>query len=72
MKNNKPTQVGGEHYAGMAIGPAYYAMANGLGYCEANVVKYVSRWRNKGGIDDLRKAAEYIEMLIDFENSAEK
>jgi len=69
VKTNKPTQVGGKHYAGLTIGPAYYAMANDLGYCEANVVKYVTRWRYKGGIDDLRKAAEYIEMLIDYENS---
>jgi hypothetical protein len=35
---------------------------------EGNVVKYVSRWRNKNGIADLEKAKHYIELLIDLEN----
>lgn len=57
-------QVGGTHYQ-LPIQPIDYIMANGLGYCEANVVKYVSRWKAKGGVQDLRKAIHYLEMLID-------
>lgn len=57
-------QVGGSHYQ-LPIQPIEYILANGLGYCEANVVKYVSRWRNKGGIQDLKKAIHYLEMLIE-------
>ena len=38
-----------------------------MGYLEGNVVKYVSRWRNKNGIADLHKAKHYIELLIDLE-----
>lgn len=59
-------QVGGNHYK-LPIQPIEYILANGLGYCEANVVKYVSRWRNKGGIQDLKKAIHYLEMLIEQE-----
>lgn len=59
-------QVGGSHYQ-LPIQPIEYILANGLGYCEANVVKYVSRWRNKGGIQDLKKAIHYLEMLIEQE-----
>nr|DAM34979.1 MAG TPA: nucelotide kinase [Caudoviricetes sp.] len=59
-------QVGGNHYQ-LPIQPIEYILANGLGYCEANVVKYVSRWRNKGGIQDLKKAIHYLEMLIEQE-----
>ena len=59
-------QVGGSHYQ-LPIQPIEYILANGLGYCEANVVKYVSRWRNKGGIQDLKKAIHYPEMLIEQE-----
>ena len=59
-------QVGGAHYQ-LPIQPIEYILANGLGYCEANVVKYVSRWRNKGGIQDLKKAIHYLEMLIEQE-----
>jgi len=64
-------QVGGNHYKNMAIQPVDYILANKLGYCEANVVKYISRWKNKGGIDDLRKAKHYIDMLIEDETHKE-
>ena len=52
-----------EHYD-MEIQPIEYIMRNGLGFCEGNVVKYVSRYGLKGGIEDLRKAKHYIEILI--------
>ncbi len=58
-------QVGGSHYALKAIQPWDYIVTNNLGYLEGNVVKYVSRWRQKGGVDDLRKAAHYLEKLIE-------
>ncbi len=35
------------------------------GYCEGNVLKYISRWRNKGGIEDLKKARVYLEWMIE-------
>lgn len=59
-------QVGGSHYQ-LPIQPIEYILANSLGYCEANVVKYVTRWRNKGGVQDLKKAIHYLEMLIEQE-----
>lgn len=62
-------QVGGRHYKGLAIQPVEYCMANGLGGMEFSVVKYVSRWREKGGIQDLEKAKHYIEMLIEWEQA---
>ena len=65
-KDAMDKQVGGSHYQ-LPIQPIEYILANGLGYCEANVVKYVSRWRNKGGIQDLKKAIHYLEMLIEQE-----
>lgn len=61
------TQVGGDHYVKLAVQPAEYIMKNKLGFAEGNVIKYVSRWRDKGGIDDLRKARHYINLLIDIE-----
>jgi hypothetical protein len=60
-------QPGGTHYKQMAIQPVQYIHANGLGYCEANIVKYVSRWRDKNGIEDLLKARHYIDLLIELE-----
>lgn len=60
-------QVGGKHYRDMAIQPAEYIMRNGIRFAEGCVIKYVSRWRDKGGVEDLRKAAHFLEMLIEHE-----
>ena len=60
-------QVGGAHYKDMAIQPVEFIHANGIGYLEGNVIKYVSRWRKKNGIADLEKARHYIDLLIELE-----
>ena len=49
------------------IQPIEYIHANNLSFCEGNVVKYVTRWREKGGEADLRKAIHYLELLIQLE-----
>ena len=64
---SKDIQIGGSHYKDLEIQPIDYIMGNSLGYAEGNVVKYVSRWRDKGGIEDLRKAKQYIDFLIAHE-----
>jgi hypothetical protein len=60
-------QVGGDHYRDKGIQPIEYIHANNLGFCEGNVVKYVTRWKDKGGEDDRRKAIHYLELLIQLE-----
>lgn len=62
-------QVAGDHYQGKAIQPWDYIIGNGLGYLEGNVVKYVSRWRDKGGVADLEKARHYLDKLIEVERA---
>ena len=59
------TQVGGQHYKSKAIQPWDYIASNNLGYLEGNVVKYVSRWKDKGGVEDLKKAQHYLAKLIE-------
>lgn len=59
-----PKQVGGDHYAKMAITPTQYVLANDIGWCEANAIKYLSRWKVKNGLQDLEKALHYVEILI--------
>ena len=51
------------HYD-FVIQPIEYILRNGLGFCEGNVVKYISRWKMKNGRDDLLKAKHYIDILI--------
>ena len=60
-------QVGGSHYKNNKIQPVEYIYANNLGYCEGAVIKYISRWRNKNGIEDLNKAIHFIQLLIELE-----
>ena len=62
-------QVGGSHYRDKGIQPIIYIHANDLGFCEGNVVKYVTRWRDKNGVADLKKAIHYLELLIELEQT---
>jgi len=52
-----------EHY-NLAIQPFDYIHDNNLGFAEGNVIKYITRWKQKNGIEDLKKAKQYIDMLI--------
>ena len=63
-------QEGGDHYKIMAIQPVEYIHRNGLGFIEGCVVKYVSRWRVKGGIADLLKARHFLDLLMELEAQA--
>lgn len=59
-------QVGGDHYRTQPIQPWDYIAANHLNFFEGNIVKYVTRWRSKGGIDDLKKAMHYLAKLTEM------
>jgi hypothetical protein len=65
-------QVGGDHYSKLAIQPIEYIHGNKIGFAEGNVIKYVTRWRDKGGIADLKKARHFLDLLIELENREEK
>lgn len=67
MENPMSNQVGGDHYTRCAIQPWEIIERNGLGFFEANVIKYVLRYKNKNGLEDLLKAKHYIEYLINRE-----
>jgi hypothetical protein len=62
-------QEGGDHYKSKAVQPWDYIVSNGLGYLEGNIVKYVSRWKDKGGLQDLEKARHYLDKLIEVEKA---
>lgn len=59
-------QIGGDHYRDGGIQPVQFIEANGLGFCEGNIIKYVTRHREKGGAEDLRKARHYIDLLLEL------
>ena len=60
-------QVGGNHYQKLKIQPMRYSMENGLDACQHTIIKYVTRFRDKNGIQDLEKAKHTIDLLIQFE-----
>lgn len=60
-------QEGGSHYKDMKIQPIEFIHANGIPFCEGSVIKYVSRWRAKGGVADLKKARHFLDLLIELE-----
>tara|TARA_R100001129_G_scaffold173969_1_gene145973 strand:- start:5616 stop:5894 length:279 start_codon:yes stop_codon:yes gene_type:complete len=59
--NRKPI-----HYD-FTIEPFDYIHDNDMGFAEGNIVKYITRWKYKDGLQDLYKAKRYIEMLIEKE-----
>jgi len=61
------TQVGGNHYKDMAIQPIEFTMKNNLNFCQGNVIKYICRYKNKNGIEDLKKVKHYVDLLIEIE-----
>lgn len=69
MSEANATQHGGAHYRAKPIQLWDYISANGIGYLEGNAIKYLSRWRDKGGIEDLRKAQHYVQKLIEVETA---
>ena len=65
MENNDH-QIGGNHYKVMKIEPVTFIIENDIPFVEGNIIKYVCRWKSKGGVEDLKKARHYIDMLIKF------
>lgn len=59
-------QVGGNHYRS-AIQHWDYVLANGIPYLEAQIIKYLTRWRKKGGHQDLRKTQHVLKKLFESE-----
>jgi hypothetical protein len=66
------SQVSGDHYRSLAIQPMEYSLANGLDAAQHTVIKYITRFREKGRLDDLEKAKHAIDLLIDYEYGEEE
>lgn len=64
-------QEGGGHYKNRGIQPLEYTMKNNLSFCEGNVVKYISRYKSKNGIEDLAKVIHYA-LLASYEEYGEQ
>lgn len=64
------TQVGGDHYKKFVIQPTYFLQQNKVRFIEGNVIKYVLRHEFKNGVEDIKKAIHYLEMILeDYDES---
>ena len=68
--NATDTQVGGDHYRKFKIQPTEFIHKNGIPFIEGCVIKYVVRWRDKNGIQDIDKAIHFLQLLKELENDA--
>lgn len=60
-------QCGGNHYNKYIVQPIEYCMLNGLNAGQSNVVKYITRYKDKGGIEDLMKIKHYVDIILQLE-----
>lgn len=69
-------QIGGTHYKDFHIQPYEFISKNNLSFFQGNVIKYVCRYLNKNGIEDLDKIIHYCELekkkLIDLNGENNK
>ena len=68
----KEYQIGGDHYVEKVIQPwdamqAWMTAEEFAGFLRGNAIKYLARYRDKGGVEDLRKARHYLNKLIEWE-----
>lgn len=62
-------QVGGEHYRKLKIQPAEYCFANNIGHLAGDAIAYITRYKFKNGLEDLRKAIHSLQLLIEMEDA---
>lgn len=66
IKKTMTKQIGGTHYL-LKIQPIEYISKNKLQFSQGNVIKYISRYKSKNGIEDLKKAKHYIDFIVNYE-----
>ena len=62
--NPLDTQEGGSHYKDCKIQPIEYITANNLDFMQGNIVKYITRHKNKNGAEDIRKIKHYCDLIL--------
>ena len=61
-------KINPDYYVGTRIQVSDFISEFNLNYFEGNIVKYITRWKDKNGIEDLYKAKQYLDKLIELKN----
>lgn len=72
ISNPSDRQIGGDHYRKFKIQPIEYVLANGMGYLPGCALKYITRYKDKGGAQDIHKAIHYLQLILEFEYGEKK
>lgn len=67
MKESLKVQVGGSHYKNMAIQPIEFIVNAKLTFIQGNIIKYISRYKDKNGAQDIKKCIHYANLSIDLD-----
>jgi hypothetical protein len=68
MENSKERVIHPNHY-NKGVEMWDYAYTHKLDFFEGNIVKYITRWKDKNGVEDLKKARQYLDKLIELNES---
>ena len=63
MESALKKQIAGNHYKEYVIQPIEFITKNNIPFIEGNIIKYICRWQDKGGVQDLDKVIHYVELL---------
>lgn len=66
-KSALDTQAGGSHYKSLAIQPVEFIVRNKLDFLQGNIIKYATRHKSKGGVEDLRKVIHYAQLAMELD-----
>ena len=65
IKDNKDA-INPDYYKGNGkIETTKYILSHKLNFCEGNIIKYITRYKLKNGLEDLLKAKKYLALLIE-------
>ena len=64
-EDEEKDNINPDHYGNSGIDVIDFCQANNLDFMQGNVIKYVFRYKNKNGLEDLEKAKEYIDRMIE-------
>jgi hypothetical protein len=67
MKNAFNTQISGSHYKNMVIQPVEFIHKNNLSFIQGCIIKYICRYKEKGGEADLNKIKHFVDLLLELE-----
>ena len=67
MQTPLDSQTGGNHYKSLAIQPIEYITKNNLSFSQGNVIKYITRYKNKNGAEDIKKAIHMLQLILELE-----